>query len=33
MAYYAVTALRTKTTKHDAFTATPPPDLIMDPFR
>lgn len=32
-AYYAVTALRTETTKHDAFTATPPPDSIMDPFR
>lgn len=32
-AYYAVTALRTETTKQDAFTATPPPDSIMDPFR
>jgi hypothetical protein len=32
-AYYAVTALRTETTKHDAFTATPPPDAIMDPFK
>ena len=32
-AYYAVTALRTETTKHDAFTATPPPEAIMDPFR
>jgi hypothetical protein len=32
-AYYAVTALRTETTKLDAFTATPPPASIMDPFR
>jgi hypothetical protein len=32
-AYYAVTTLRTETTKQDAFTATPPPDSIMDPFR
>ena len=32
-AYYAVTVLRTETTKHDAFTATPPPEPIMDPFR
>ena len=32
-AYYAVTVLRSETTKHDAFTATPPPDSIMDPFR
>lgn len=32
-AYYAVTALRSETTKQDALTATPPPDSIMDPFR
>lgn len=32
-AYYAVTVLRSGTTKHDAFTATPPPESIMDPFR
>jgi hypothetical protein len=32
-AYYAVTVLRTETAKHDAFTATLPPDSIMDPFR
>jgi hypothetical protein len=32
-AYYAVTVLRSETTKRDAFTATPPPESIMDPFR
>jgi hypothetical protein len=32
-AYYAVTVLRSETTKHDAFTATPPPESILDPFR
>jgi hypothetical protein len=32
-AYCAVTVLRSETTKHDAFTATPPPESIMDPFR
>ena len=32
-AYYAVTVLRSETTKQDAFTATPPPESIMDPFR